>query len=46
MGEVFDALAAGHIRPAINQRFALADVQQAHRALEARETTGMTLLIP
>jgi NADPH2:quinone reductase len=46
MGEVFEALEAGHIRPAINQRFALADVQQAHRALEARETTGMTLLIP
>jgi NADPH2:quinone reductase len=30
----------------IGQRFALADVADAHRALEARQTTGSTVLIP
>ena len=46
MARVFDAVEAGHIRPTINQRFPLDRVQDAHRALEARETTGTTLLIP
>jgi NADPH2:quinone reductase len=46
MAAVFDAVRNGVIRPAINQRFALADVQDAHRALEARETTGSTVLKP
>jgi NADPH2:quinone reductase len=31
-----------HIR--IGQRYALEDVQQAHRDLEARKTTGCTIL--
>ena len=43
---VLDALASGRIRPTINQRFKLADVQAAHHALEARETTGSTIIIP
>ena len=30
----------------IGQRYALSDVRQAHRDLEARRTTGSTLLIP
>jgi NADPH2:quinone reductase len=46
MGAVFDAVRNGVIRPAINQIFPLADVQNAHRALEARETTGSTVLKP
>lgn len=46
IGMVFDALAAGQIRPRINQRFKLADVQAAHRALEARETTGASIILP
>jgi NADPH2:quinone reductase len=46
MARVFGAVQAGHIRPDIHQRFRLDDVQAAHRALEARETTGSTLLIP
>lgn len=46
MSAVFDAVRSGKIRPAINQRFALADVQEAHRALESRATTGMTVLLP
>ena len=43
---VFGAVLAGQIRPAINQRFPLERAADAHRALEARETTGATLLIP
>ena len=46
MARVFGAVEAGHIRPSINQRFPLERAADAHRALEARETTGTTLLIP
>jgi NADPH2:quinone reductase len=46
MAAVFDAVRTGKIRPAINQRFELAKVQDAHRALEGRETTGSTILVP
>ena len=37
---------AGVVKIEINQRFALADAAEAHRALEGRATTGSTLLIP
>jgi NADPH2:quinone reductase len=30
----------------VRQRYALKDVVQAHRDLEARKTTGSTLLVP
>jgi NADPH2:quinone reductase len=30
----------------INQRYALKDAAQAHRDLEARKTTGSTILLP
>lgn len=46
MKAVFDAVRSGKIRPTINQRFKLAEVQAAHRALEGRETTGSTILVP
>jgi NADPH2:quinone reductase len=46
MEAVFVGIAAGKIRPAVQQRFALADVAAAHRALEARATTGATILVP
>ncbi|MBN9344688.1 MAG: quinone oxidoreductase [Devosia sp.] len=46
IGAVLEALETGKIRPTIDQRFGLADVQQAHRALEARQTTGATVLTP
>lgn len=46
MSAVFDAVRVGRIRPEIKQRFKLADVQDAHRALEGRETTGATVLVP
>ncbi|MET0372528.1 MAG: quinone oxidoreductase, partial [Sphingobium sp.] len=45
-GRLFDRMARGVVSPVIGQRFALADAAAAHRALEARETTGTTLLIP
>ena len=34
------------LKVSIGQRFALKDAADAHRALEARQTTGSTLLIP
>ena len=35
---------SGAVKIRIDQRYALADVQQAHRDLEARKTTGCTLI--
>jgi NADPH2:quinone reductase len=46
MSDVFERVLAGDMRVEINQRYALADVQQAHRDLEARKTTGSTVLLP
>jgi len=43
---LFDRIERGILVPSIGQRFALADAAQAHRALEARQTTGSTILIP
>lgn len=40
------AIADGIIRPEINQTFALKDAADAHRAMESRETTGSTILVP
>lgn len=42
--ELFAVVASGQVKIHIEQRFALTDVQQAHRALEARQTTGCTIL--
>ncbi|SEM45390.1 NADPH2:quinone reductase [Loktanella fryxellensis] len=39
-----DKVASGAVKITIGQRFALADVAVAHRALEARQTTGSTIL--
>lgn len=44
--DLFDRVLSGDIKIEINQRYALADVQQAHRDLESRKTTGSTVLIP
>ena len=44
--EMFALVLAGKIRSEARQRFALKDAADAHRALEARATTGATLLIP
>ncbi|MDB5869062.1 MAG: Alcohol dehydrogenase, zinc-binding domain protein [Polaromonas sp.] len=42
--ELFGMVASGKVVIRIDQRFALADVAAAHRALEARKTTGCTIL--
>ena len=44
--DLFSRVLAGDIKVEINQRYALADVQQAHRDLEGRKTTGSTVLLP
>ena len=43
---LFDVVAKGIVDVKINQRFALADAGKAHEALEARKTTGTTILVP
>ncbi|MCY4497561.1 MAG: quinone oxidoreductase [Rhodospirillaceae bacterium] len=43
---LFDVVGNGQVRIEINQRYALAEAEQAHRDLEGRKTTGSTLLIP
>ena len=42
--ELFDMVGSGRVRIEIGQRFALADAAEAHRALEARQTVGSTIL--
>jgi NADPH:quinone reductase len=44
--DLFGRVRRGEVRIRIDQRFALADVVEAHRALEARTTTGSTILLP
>lgn len=44
--ELFAAVLAGQVKIAVNQRYALKDAAQAQRDLEARKTTGSTILIP
>jgi NADPH2:quinone reductase len=46
LSDVFDRVLSGDVRVEINQRYALADIQQAHRDLEARKNTGSSILIP
>lgn len=45
-GKLFERIASGVLQPKIGQTFALADAAEAHRALESRETTGSTILLP
>lgn len=42
----FDQLAQGAVVAEVGQRYRLADAAQAHRDLEARRTTGSTVLLP
>lgn len=44
--ELFGWLADGTVTVEVGQRFALKDAASAHRALENRETTGATVLLP
>lgn len=44
--ELFAVVGAGVVNINVNQRYPLADVAKAHADLEARKTTGSTVLIP
>ena len=44
--ELFEVVRSGQVEIHIDQRFPLAEVRDAHRALEARQTTGSTILLP
>ena len=44
--ELFDVVTAGKVKIEVNQTYALKDAAQAHRDLEARKTTGSTILLP
>ena len=42
--ELFEVVASGKARINVNQRFALKDAADAHKALEARAASGSTVL--
>ena len=42
--ELFAVVTSGAVKIRIDQRYPLADVQQAHRDLEARKTTGCSII--
>ncbi len=42
--DLFDVVVSGKVKIRIDQRYPLEQVQQAHRDLEARKTTGCTIL--
>ncbi|WP_374515947.1 quinone oxidoreductase [Niveibacterium sp.] len=44
--ELFEVVQNGTVKIEIRQRYPLADAAQAHRDLEARRTTGSTILLP
>ena len=44
MDDLCAVVLSGAVKIRIDQRYALADVQQAHRDLEARKTTGCTII--
>lgn len=44
--ELFDVVASGAVKIEINQTYALKDVRKAHEDLEARKTTGASILLP
>ena len=42
--ELFEMVSSGKVKIEVQQRFALKDAAEAHRALQARKTTGSTIL--
>ena len=44
--DLFDMVASGKVKIPVNQRYALKDARKAHEDLEARATTGASILIP
>jgi NADPH2:quinone reductase len=45
-GELFDVVRSGKVKIAVNHVYRLADVQQVHRDLESRKTTGSVVMLP
>ena len=43
---VIDVVSKGAVKIEVNQTYPLAEAEQAHRDLEARKTTGSTVLLP
>ena len=43
-GALFDVVGGGQVKINVNQTYPLAETEQAHRDLEARKTTGSTVL--
>jgi NADPH2:quinone reductase len=43
---LFDVVGGGAVHVTVNQTFPLAEAAAAHRALESRQTTGSTVLMP
>jgi NADPH:quinone reductase len=44
--ELFDVVGSGKVKVMVNQTYPLAEAARAHRDLEARLTTGSTVLLP
>jgi NADPH2:quinone reductase len=44
--DLFDVVSSGKVKVAVNQTYPLAEAARAHRDLEARLTTGSTVLLP
>ncbi|GAB3027073.1 quinone oxidoreductase family protein [Bowmanella dokdonensis] len=45
-GLLFEQLLSGGLEAQVGRRYALSDIQQAHRDLEGRELTGSAILLP
>jgi NADPH2:quinone reductase len=45
-GDLFEVVESGAVKITVNQTFPLSEAAAAHTALEARQTTGSTVLIP
>ncbi|MDX9996229.1 MAG: quinone oxidoreductase [Rhodocyclaceae bacterium] len=45
-GELFDMVVAGKLKVEVNQTYPLREAARAHADLEARRTTGSTILLP
>ncbi len=44
--ELFDVVVAGAVKIAVNHQYPLREAGRAHRAIENRQTTGSTVLLP
>ncbi len=45
-GDLFRVIGSGEVKISINQSYSLADIVQVHKDLEARKTTGSTVMFP